>query len=99
MSLPHWLALATLLIGVPLNVYVTWSLWQLSRKSWNVVLRERAVAASFVLIVVALYGFVFVNNDITPPPIDFEATKYLTRFGMLAVALVPALYWLRLFRR
>jgi hypothetical protein len=97
-SVPSVLAVLTLALGVPLNLYVTAKLWRLSSASGNAVLRERTLNAVFVLVLVAVFGVIFVNNDLVPPPLAFETTKYLTRAVMLLVALIPALYWLRLYR-
>jgi len=98
-SIPTVLALLTLCVGVPLNLYVTVRLWRLSRAAPHLrVLRERAIAATAVLIVVVIFGLIFANNDLVPPLLAFDSTKFLTRFAMLAVAVLPASYWLWLYR-
>lgn len=94
--------LAALVIGVglPLNLYVTIRLWGLSRASPELrVLRERAVVAVAVLLLVIVFGLIFVNNDLVPPPLSFENTKFFTRITMLIVSVVPAAYWLWLYRK
>jgi hypothetical protein len=98
-SLPTILGILTLLIGVPLNLYVAARLWRLSRKTPGVsVLRERAIVAAGVLLVVVVYGLIFANNDLVPPIVAFDTTKFLTRGAMLLLAVVPASYWLWLYR-
>ena len=100
MTPPTVLSLLVLFIGVPLNLYVTVYLWRLSRSAPRVrVLRLSAVSSTVVLIVVAVYGLLFVNNDFVPPPLAFEDTKLVTRFAMLVLAIIPAAYWLNLYRR
>jgi len=99
MSLPTIFAIVVLLVGIPLNLYVTLRLWQLSQRSPELkVLRERAVVALAVLLVVIVFGLIFANNDLVPPPLSFDATKLFTRFAMLVVSIVPATYWLWLYR-
>jgi hypothetical protein len=93
------LAIATLAIAVPLNWAVTWRLWRLSRSAPDVgVLRERAIVALAVSVLVTVFALIFLNNDLVPPLFGFEQTKYLTRGVMLAAGIIPALYWLRLYR-
>lgn len=99
MRLVSWLAVATLVIGVPLNLYVTarlWSLWLGDRR--NAVLRERAIAALIVLITVFVFGLIFLNNDLPVAPVSFDDTKIVTRLAILGLAVVPGCYWLYLYR-
>lgn len=99
MTLPTVLALLVLGIGVPLNLYVTLKLLRLSRASPELkVLRERAVVAVAVLLLIVVFGLIFLNNDLVPPPLSFGDTKLLTRMAMLIVAVGPASYWLWLYR-
>lgn len=99
MSLTSVLALITLLVGVPLNLYVTVKLWRLSTAAPEIrVLRERAIVATAVLLVVLVFGLIFLNNDLVPPFVSFQDTKILTRLVMLTVALVPSSYWAYLYR-
>lgn len=99
MTIAHFLALLTIVVGVPLNLYVAVKLWRLSRQSPDLmVLRERTVVAVAVLFIVIVFSLIFINNDMTPPPILFESTKVLTRGAMLIVAIIPASYWIRLYR-
>ena len=93
------LGLVVLLVGTPLNVIVTVMLWRRSMAHPQLrVLRERAVTASLVLLAVIVFGLIFVNNDTVPPPLPAEVTKWVTRSVLLALAIVPALYWLLLYR-
>jgi hypothetical protein len=98
--IPTILGLLTLVVGVPLNLYVTLRLWRLSSEKPLIrVLRERAIVATVVLIVVTIFGLIFLNNDLVPPVVTFDDTKVLTRGAMLLVAIIPAAYWLYLYRR
>lgn len=99
MSFTTILAGLTLVVGVPLNLYVTVRLWRLlAANPTYQVLRERAIVATFVLILVVVFGIIFVNNDLVPPILNFADTKIVTRLVMLAVAIIPASYWLVLYR-
>lgn len=96
---PIILGLLVLVIGIPLNLYVTVRLWRLVHSNPELrVLRERAIVATAVLILVIVFGLIFVNNDLIPPPVSFDETKVLTRSAMLATATIPAAYWLWLYR-
>ena len=98
MSIPTILAVLVLVVGVPLNVYVTGHLWRLSLVSPRIaVLRERAIVSTFVLVIVGTFGLVFVNNDLPTPALDFDTTKFFTRAAILTLATVPALYWLSIY--
>lgn len=99
MTVEHWLAVATLVIGVPLNVLVTVRLWSLSRAYPRIrVLRERALVALVVLLLVLVFGLIFLNNDFAVPPLDTTTTKFVTRGAVLTLAILPAVYWLYLYR-
>jgi hypothetical protein len=93
------LGLLVLVVGVPLNVYVVVRLRQLHRQNPDLlVLRERGIVGTAVLINVVVFGLIFVNNDIVPPILGIDLTKLITRVVVLFMAIVPALYWLRLYR-
>jgi hypothetical protein len=93
------LAIATLAIAVPLNWFVAIRLALLAHEAPDVrLLRERALAAVFMAVVVTVFSLIFLNNDLVPPLFAFEQTKYLTRSITLAAGIIPALYWLRLYR-
>lgn len=94
------LGLLTLLIGVPLNLAVVVMLGSRSRaRPELLVLRERFVTALALLVLVLIFGLVFVNNDTIPPWLDLATTKIVTRFTMLVAAVVPAAMWLWIYRR
>ncbi len=98
MTIPTALAVLTLVVGVPLNLLVTRRLWILARADVaNLALRDRAIIASAVLILVVVFGLIFLNNDLIPPIVSFVDTKLLTRTVMLIVAIVPASYWLLIY--
>jgi small neutral amino acid transporter SnatA (MarC family) len=98
-SLPTILGALVLVIGAPLNLYVTFKLWRLSRERPQLrVLRERALVAFAVLVVVVVFGLIFLNNDLDAPILTFDQTKLYTRAVMLFVAVGPASYWLYLYR-
>lgn len=97
---PSDLAVLVAVIGVPLNWYVTWRLWRLARANPEIqVIRDRAVSATALAVVVTVFALIFLNNDLVPPAVSFDATKWLTRSVMLAAAIVPPVYWLWLYRR
>lgn len=100
MDVPQLLGVLVLVVGVPLNLIVAVLLWRAVRARPSLrVLRERLVAEVAVLLTVIVFGLIFLNNDTTAPPLPVDLTKLITRSVMLFVAIVPALYWLRLFRR
>lgn len=100
MNIPNILAALVLVVGVPLNLLVTMMLWRQSRAHPRIgVLRERFIAELAVLVLVTVFAVIFFNNDTLPPPLDTDVTKLVTRLVMLGVAVIPALYWLVLYRR
>lgn len=99
MTVDELLGRLVLLIGVPLNLYVTAKLLVLARSQPTFrVLRERAIVAVCVLLVVVVFGLIFLNNDTIPPLFGLDVTRWVTRVAVLVVATIPALYWLRLYR-
>ncbi len=100
MSLTTLLAILVVVVALPLNVYVTRKLRRLSQSTPEIkVLHERSVAALALTLIVAIYAAVFVNNEIHPPPLDFESTKLITRGALLALAVIPAARWAWLYRK
>lgn len=100
MNWPNVVALIVLAIGVPLNIAVTLLLYRAYRqRPNNRVLRERFVAELAVLVLIVVFVIVFLNNDSLIPLITTETTKLVTRLVMLAVAVIPASYWLYLYRK
>jgi hypothetical protein len=93
------LALLTLLVGVPLNVAAAYLLRRKSREAPHLrVLRERFVVSVITTIMVLVFGLIFVNNDQEVPPLNEVATKLITRFVMLGMAIIPAVSWLFIYR-
>lgn len=100
MSILEILSLLVIIVAVPLNWLVTLLLWRLSNANRPIrVLRERAVAALALSLIVTMFALVFANNDMHPPILDYESTKFVTRGVLLTMAVVPALYWLNLWRK
>lgn len=100
MELTVALAWVVLLVGVPLNVITTMLLLGKSRQAPGLrVLRERFITALVVTIVVLFFGVIFVNNDREVPWLGLDATKLITRFAMLGMAVIPAVGWLLIYRR
>jgi hypothetical protein len=95
---PHVLAILISVIGVPLNWYVVWRLWRLPSRKTNRVIRERAIAALALAIVVTVFAAIFLNNDMLPPLLGLDVTKWVTRCVLLVASFVPPLYWLSLYR-
>lgn len=95
MSLPTALAVMVVVFALPLNWYVTARLWWLARQASGAwMLRERAIQATATAIIVTVFALVFANNEQAVPWLDNEATKLITRGAILAVSVIPALYWL-----
>ena len=100
MTFANLLAMGVIVIGIPLNMVVTLMLWERYRQAPEIkVLRERFITAVIVLVVVVIFGLVFLNNDTLPPPLNTDLTKLITRLAMFGVAVVPAGYWLILYIR
>lgn len=103
-SLPVFLAGVVIFAGLPINWFVVYRLVRLYRNKngslgWNRVLRERALVALVVALVVTLFAAVFVNNSFFDPRGHFAfASMVITRIAILMLA-VPALYWLFLYRK
>ncbi len=96
---PAVLAVLVAVIGVPLNWYVVWRLWRLRQAKPNLrVVRERAVVALALAIVVTVFAAIFLNNDVPEPFLTGEMTKWLTRAVLLVASIVPPLYWLSIYR-
>lgn len=100
MTLSTLLAVLVVVLAMPLNWYVTVRLWQLSRSAPRIrVLRERAIVALTLSVLVSVFALVFVNNEIPVPPLDSEATKLVSRGALLVWSVIPPAYWLILYRR
>lgn len=99
MTLSTLLAVLVVVVAVPLNWYVTFRLWRLSRSAPRVrVLRERAIVALALAVIVTVFAAIFMNNELTPPPLGPDATRILTRCVLLVMSVAPPVYWLWLYR-
>lgn len=100
MNLATALAVLTLVIGVPLSAYAVARLWHVSFSQRNPVVRERAITETIVLFTAIVFGIIFLFNDkiLLIPFLDSEGTKISTRAAVLVLSVVPALYWLFLYR-
>lgn len=99
-DIPAVLAWLVVVVAMPLNWLTAVLQWRLSNVAPAIrVLRERAVAATALAIIVSVFALIFVNNDLGMPMLDLAATKLLTRGTMLALSVIPAVYWLRLWWR
>lgn len=86
-------------IGIPLNAYVAWRMWQLYRvKPYLLVLRERWLTAASVTLLVIVFSALFLNSEILPPPLATPEARVIARVVLLLFAVVPALYWLTIYR-
>lgn len=98
MTVPAVLAILTLFAGAPLNLYVTLMLRRLHVGHPNPILRVLIAVWMMVTLVAFVFGLIFVNNDLTPPIIAGDVTKIITRGAILALAVVPALWLLWIYR-
>ena len=100
MTLATLLTVVVLVFALPLNWLVTVRLWWRSR---SLVLdpgavRERAIVALALTLIVTVFALIFANNDLPVPILNGDATKLITRGAVLALSVIPALYWLWLDR-
>jgi ABC-type sulfate transport system permease subunit len=98
-SLSDALTLLVIFVAVPVNWFVTWRLWVLSRRSPAWVLRDRFWIAFAISVIVTVFAVVFVNNSLTPPWLNGEQTKIITRSAVLVLSTLTAFYWLVRSRR
>lgn len=97
MSLAELLADLVVFVALPLNWLAATLQWRLSNIVPAIrVLRERAVAATALSLIVTIFALIFLNNDQPVPLLNGEVTKLLTRGTILIFSTIPALYWLRL---
>jgi ABC-type phosphate/phosphonate transport system permease subunit len=97
--IPEIEALLIVIVAAPLSWGVAVWLWRLARSSPKLkVLRANAIAATALAIIVSVFAAIFVNNELTPPPLDNIATQIITRTTLLVCSLVSAAYWIRLYR-
>lgn len=93
------LAWLTVFVALPLSWFVAFRLWRLSRSRPRImVLRHQAIASLALALLVTVFALVFINNDMEVPPLSVAQTRILTRGSLLLLSVIPALYWLRLYR-
>lgn len=93
-DLPAWLAFAVVGIALPLNWFLTWQLWRLSRADNSIrALNERTLVALHISFVVTVFALVFLNNGALVPFLTPWDTMVITRVAILSLSL-PALRWL-----
>jgi hypothetical protein len=98
--LPGIFTILIVLVAMPLNWYVTFILWRASRADpKGEALRVTAVLALCVAIIVTIFAIIFVNNSLGAPFLITYETQIVTRGSLLLLSTVPALYWLRWYRR
>lgn len=98
LTLPDLLARSVIRVAVPVNWYVVWRLWRLSRSRPQLgVLRERMFVALALAVVVTIFALVFLNNGMEVPILNLEQTQLLTRTAVLSLA-IPPLRWLWQYR-
>lgn len=100
MGIPEILAIMVVAIAAPLNWFVAWRLWYLSHldpKVWT--LRSAAISATGIAVIVTVFALVFLNNGQPFPPLDAFETQLITRTTLLILSTVPAIYWLRRYKK
>jgi hypothetical protein len=99
-SILDFMAVLVTFVAAPLNWLVAVLLVRLSRAHpYVAVLRERAIFAVALAIIVSVSAVIFLNNDFVPPPLNLEQTKWLARPTLLVLSIGPTLYWLRIYMR
>jgi hypothetical protein len=98
-SLPNILTILVLFVAAPLNWFVTAWLWRLAHQSPAWVLKDRFDIALAVSVIVTVFGLVFYNNTLTPPPLNGYETQVVTRGAILVLSTLTAFYWLLRARR
>ncbi len=100
MNLASILSVLVVSVAVPMNWLVTIRLWRLSRGKPRIgVLRERAFVSLALTIIVTIFALIFLNNDLPVPVLDGATTKIITRAAVLVWSVIPAAYWLWLYRK
>lgn len=93
------LTLLVVWVALPLTWFASWRLWLLHRRRMELkVLRERGIAMTMLALLVTVFAVVFINNDFEVPPLDVATTRILTRGALFLFSVVPACYWLWLYR-
>lgn len=97
-DLPSLLAYAVVVIAVPVKWYLVYRLLRLSRAHPSIAsLRERALSAVHLAVVITVFAVVFLNNGMEAPVLDLPMTQLLTRSAILSLT-IPAIRWLLLYR-
>ena len=92
------LGVVNLVVTAPVVIFVAWELRLAAReRPYLKVLRERSFVQVVLAGIVVVFALVFTNNDAPIPPFDTQTTRVITR-TMILLAIVPSLYWLRLYR-
>jgi hypothetical protein len=100
MSVPVVLTFLVVFVAVPLNWVVAVRLWRLSLSKPNIrVLRYQALLATALAVIATIFGLVFLNNDLAKPILSGDATRLITRGAVFVWSVVPAAYWLWLYRK
>lgn len=89
------LAVLNLALGIPL---ILWLLARLNRRlrqmPGNLMYVDRRNVAWALLLLAAVFGPIFLNNDMAVPILDGTTTKLVTRSVVLLVIVVPTVYYL-----
>jgi hypothetical protein len=99
LSLSDALTLLVIFVAVPVNWFVTWRLWVLRQRSPSWVLHDRFWVALAISIIVTVFAVIFVNNTLTPPWLNNDQTKIITRGAILGLSTLTAFYWIVRSRR
>lgn len=100
MNVPTVIAYLVALVALPLNWFVVVRLWRLSLFTPRIrVLRYQAILATALAVIVTIFAIVFLNNDLATPVLPGDVTKLVTRSAVLVWSVVPAGYWLWLYRK
>lgn len=92
------LGLLTLVFALPLSWVVSALTWRLSlARPTNKVLRDRAIVALAVSIIVTVFALIFLNNDLDIPPLSTDITRIVTRSVVLVCSVSASAYWLWVF--
>lgn len=98
-TFPALLAYAVVGIALPLNWFLTYRLWRITRSDPSIeVLSERTWVALHISIVVTIFAIVFLNNGMIEPLLTPWDTMVITRLAILSL-MIPALRWLWMYYR
>jgi len=98
--LPGLLTILVVFVAMPLNWYVTLLLWRLHRAEPDVsAIQVSGILSTCVAAIVTVFALIFINNTLDNIVLDSYSTQVVTRGALLVLSIVPALYWLRWYRR